>query len=120
MGVRFSERDCEGLLDARRHCGWYRIPETVGKIESNIPPLPDNVQTRFYGFNIVGDFGDGYIDHLPSSIQKDKLCPLTTGFSPSESLFASISILIWGDVKKVQFLRLAVVCHEITVNVEKT
>lgn len=59
----FSERDCEGLLDAMRHCGWYRIQDTVGKIESNIPPLPDNVQTRFYGFNIVGDFGDGLYLH---------------------------------------------------------
>lgn len=57
----FSERDCEGLLDAMYHCGWHRIQDTVKKIESNIPPLPDNVQTRFHGFNIVGDFSDEYV-----------------------------------------------------------
>lgn len=57
---KFSEKDCEGLMDAMYHCGWHRIQDTVDKIESNIPPLPDNVQTRFHGFNIVGDFGDGY------------------------------------------------------------
>lgn len=48
-----------GIVGYKRHCGWYRIPDTVGKIESNIPTLPDNVQTRCYGYNIVGDFGDG-------------------------------------------------------------
>lgn len=41
------------------------------------------------------------------------MCPLDTGCSPSESLFASISILLWGNVYKRQFLKLAVVCYEI-------
>lgn len=41
------------------------------------------------------------------------MSPLATGCPASESLFASVSILIWGDIVKMQFLRLATVCYEI-------
>ncbi|XP_078332977.1 uncharacterized protein LOC111115826 isoform X2 [Crassostrea virginica] len=41
------------------------------------------------------------------------MSPLATRCPASESLFASVSILIWGDIVKMQFLRLATVCYEI-------
>lgn len=109
----FSEKDCEDLMDAMQHCGWNSITRAAEEVGAKIPALPNNVQTKFHGYKCLGDFGDGYISLLPASIRKNDMCPLDTGCSPSESLFASISILLWGNVYKRQFLKLAVVCSEI-------
>nr|XP_022304255.1 uncharacterized protein LOC111111522 isoform X2 [Crassostrea virginica] len=96
-----------------KHCGWNRNSKTTQKVTEKLPVIPNHLQTRFQGYQCIGIFGDGYINDIPQSIKRNNMSPLATRCPASESLFASVSILIWGDIVKMQFLRLATVCYEI-------
>ncbi|CAG2191830.1 unnamed protein product [Mytilus edulis] len=124
---KFSEESIENFFDKIsildvRDC-WLSLVDTFMEIKENLPFNPEDVkwkvpECRRKLFS-MGEFGDGYIENIPTKYIRDHVYPIKVQTKASWTIFSGLSVFIFGTETKAQQIRLAIVCTEFS-EIDKT
>ncbi|XP_052097298.1 uncharacterized protein LOC127732258 [Mytilus californianus] len=124
---KFSEESIHNFFDKIsildvRDC-WLSLVDTFKEIKENLPFTPEDVkwkkpecQRKLFS---MGEFGDGYIDKIPTRYIRDYVYPIKVQTKASWTIFSGLSVFIFGTEMKAQQIRLAIVCKEFS-EIDKT